>query len=121
MGSVDLESFEKDLSNLFLNDLLVGLHKEVEDDAGKVVGVVVGIPQLVNNRVQEAPSSLVVELVHHLLEQLHRFLVRHLKALLGESLVSNKENHSIDDVGVDLPSSIYYLFYLHHLLADGVD
>lgn len=71
MGSVDLESLEKDLGNLFLNDLFVGLYKEVENDAGKVVGVVVRVPQLVNDGVQEAPSSLVVELVHHLLEELH--------------------------------------------------
>ena len=39
--------------NLLLDGLRVGLSKQVEEAAGEVVGVGVGVPQLVGDAVQE--------------------------------------------------------------------
>lgn len=53
MWSVHNQSLQQDPSDLLLDGLSVGLSKEVQHGAAKVVRVAVGVPQLVGNGIQE--------------------------------------------------------------------
>ncbi len=53
MGSIHDQSLEQYPRYLLLDDLLVGLGKHKQQYAAEIVGVVVGISQLVGNRVEE--------------------------------------------------------------------
>ena len=64
------------------------LVEEVEEDAGEVVGVVVGEAQLVGQGVQEQVAPLRVQVGRQLLEDVRRLLVHHrLLPVLGRQLV----------------------------------
>ena len=62
------------------------LVEEVEEDAGEVVGVVVGEAQLVGERVEEEVAPLGVQVSGQLLEDVGRLLVHHrlLPVLCGQ-------------------------------------
>ena len=62
------------------------LVEEVQEDAGEVVGVVVGEAQLVGQRIQEQVAPLGVQVSSQLLEDVGRLLVPHglLPVLRGE-------------------------------------
>ena len=63
-----LEPLKENGADLLLDDLLAGLGENEEDDACAVDSVSVRESKLVDDRVQEAESGLVVELVNNLLE-----------------------------------------------------
>ena len=63
-----MQSFKEDGRDLLLDDLLAGLSIDPQNDAGEVESVIVGVSELVHNRVEEAEPGVVVEAVHYLLE-----------------------------------------------------
>ena len=66
MRAVDDEPFEQDSRDLLLHHLRLGLREEVEKHAAEVVGVLVGVAELVRHRVEEKVPSLWVQFVREL-------------------------------------------------------
>jgi len=71
MGSIHDQSLQQHPCDLFLNGLSICLSKQVEQAAGVVVGVGVGVPQLVGNAVEEQVPALSVHVHGQVLEDVH--------------------------------------------------
>ena len=71
MRPVDDEPLEEDSGDLLLDGLLVGLGEQEEKGAGKVLGVGVGVPQLVGDGVEEEVASLRLQVHSQVLEYVH--------------------------------------------------
>jgi len=71
MWPVDNQSLQEDSCDLFLNSLCVCLSEQVEETAGEVVGVGVGVPQLVGDTVEEQVAALGVHVHRQVLEDVH--------------------------------------------------
>ena len=63
-----LQSLEEDRADLLEDDLASGLCIDEQNDAQEVEGVVVREAELVDDGIQEAQTSLIVESLHNLLE-----------------------------------------------------
>mmetsp|Transcript_7184 Transcript_7184/g.20927 ORF Transcript_7184/g.20927 Transcript_7184/m.20927 type:complete len:312 (+) Transcript_7184:54-989(+) len=72
VGPVHDEPLQEDSGDLLLHDLHRRLCEEEEEDAAEVVGVAVGVPQLVRHGVQKDVPALRVQVQDELLEHLHR-------------------------------------------------
>lgn len=57
MRSVDNESFQQNSSDLLLNGFGIGLGEQIEKSATEVMGVRIGVTQLIGDRVQEEVST----------------------------------------------------------------
>jgi hypothetical protein len=68
MWSDGLKTVNQDFKNLLLNLLAIAVDKETQNYAAKVVCLIVWIPELINDTVQELDSSLIVQLLYHLFE-----------------------------------------------------
>lgn len=79
------------------------------------------VSELIDYRVQEHPSCLVIQLENDLFEEVHGLFLRVILAILRERLTSNAEYDSIDDISVYFPASIDYLLTLHHLFTYDSD
>lgn len=104
MRPVDNKAFKKNPRDLFLNDFLVRFGKEVEQNTAKVVGMAIGVAQLVCNGAEEVVAPLGVEVDNQLLEDVHERAVRdgagtlHRLALqLLDSADSDVEHQRVDD------------------------
>ena len=63
-----LQSLKEDRADLLEDDLASSLCVDEQNDAQEVECVVVGEAELVNDGIQEAQASLIVESLHNLLE-----------------------------------------------------
>jgi len=63
-----LQSLEEDGADLLEDDLASGLCVDEQNDAQEVECVVVGEAELVDDGIQEAQASLIIESLHNLLE-----------------------------------------------------
>ena len=71
MRPVDDEPLEQDSGDLLLDGLLVGLGEEEEEGAAEVLGVGVGVPQLVGDGVEEEVAALRLQVDRQVLEDVH--------------------------------------------------
>jgi hypothetical protein len=111
-----LEAFNEYASDLLLDDFSACFVEYHQNDAREVESVVVGVPELVDNGVQEVQSGLIVESVHNELEGVSVFDTW----LLLASLMSDEENHATYNIGVDSSEAVDNLFALFHFVADVV-
>jgi hypothetical protein len=122
--STGLQAFQEDGADLLVDAVAISLSVNVQDDAGEVEGVRVGVPKLVDDRVEEAEARLVVEGLHDLLEDVTGFPVL-VALVLGAALVGlpvgDEEDDGADHVRVDPPPSIHCFFALLHLVANISD
>ena len=86
-----------------MDGLSVGLGKQVEQAAGEVVGVGVGVPQLVGNTVEEQIPALGVHVHSQVLEDVHVAAMGN-AAHAGAVALSSDE---LDSLGADIPSTKY--------------
>ena len=82
----------KEMADLF------GLREEVQQDAGEVVGVVVGVAQLVGQSIEEEVAALCVQIGRHSLEDVHGRGMKHggragLHLPLGLHLLHADDSH----------------------------
>ena len=77
--------------------------------------MVVWEPELIDDGVQEAESSFIVESVH---DQLESFSVFEQGFLLVYWIVCDKQHYSTYHVLADSPSSVYKFFALLHFVAN---
>mmetsp|Transcript_2978 Transcript_2978/g.5335 ORF Transcript_2978/g.5335 Transcript_2978/m.5335 type:complete len:511 (+) Transcript_2978:47-1579(+) len=101
--SVDDETLEKDAGDLFLDDVLGGFGEHEEDDAAKVVGVVVGVAQLVGDGVEEEITAFRIKIAGKTLEEIKGSA---LGSVLGGGLVAgvgavDGKVAGVEDKGVD--------------------
>lgn len=68
VGAVHDEPLEQDPGDLLLNHLRLRLGEQIEQHAAEVVRVLVGVPELVRDSVEEEVSTLGVELVRQLFQ-----------------------------------------------------
>ena len=85
------EALEQDAGDLLLNRLDVRLGEEIEQRAGEVVRVRVGITQLIRDRVEEQVSAFRVQIHGEVLENVH---VRR----VGDSRDGRSETSVVSDV-----------------------
>ena len=71
MRSVHNQPLQQHSCHLLLDNLLTGLREEVEQHAGEVVGVVVGVAQLVGDGIEEEVAPFVVQILDEVLENVH--------------------------------------------------
>lgn len=57
MGAIHYQSLQQNSSNLLLNGLCVGLREEVKECAAEVMGVTVGVAQLICNGIEEQVTA----------------------------------------------------------------
>ena len=57
VGTIHYQPLQQNSSDLLLNGLSIGLGKEREKGTAKVVGMDVGIPKLIGNRIQEQVAT----------------------------------------------------------------
>lgn len=65
------QSFQENPSDLLLDSLSVGLCKQVQHGATEVVGVTVGVSQLIGNCIQEKVPAFSVQVYCQILEDVH--------------------------------------------------
>lgn len=65
------QSFQENPGDLLLDSFCVGLCKQVEHGAAEVVGVTVGVPQLVGDGIQEEVPAFSIQVYCQILEDVH--------------------------------------------------
>lgn len=71
-----LQPFKQNCADLLLDQRLA-FHEEENQDQAEVERVGIGVPELIHNGVEERQPSLVIKLVHYLLEEFVVLFLRH--------------------------------------------
>ena len=113
-------------AHLLMHDVLLRLHINVEDNTAEVESVVVRVPQLIDDSVEESAPSFVAKVAHGGFEGLSClplvFPVRIRSRLLLVCLpVGDEKDNGADDVRVNAALAVDDLLRSLHLQANLVD
>ena len=121
VGAAGLQTLQEYRAYLLVDGIAIRFCVDVQNDAGEVECMRVGVAQFVDDGIQEAQARLIIQCLHDLLENIARFPVL-VPLVVGAALiglpVGDEEDHRADDVGVDAPPPVDRLFALLHLVAN---
>lgn len=121
VGATGLQTLQENRTYLLVDAVAIRFSVDVQNDAGEVECMRVGVAQFIDDGVQEAQTRLIIQCLHDLLENVARFPML-VPLVVGAALiglpVGNEEDHGADDVGVDASPPVDRLFALLHLVAN---
>ena len=104
MWSIDDQTLKQNSSDLLLDRFLVGLGKQVQESAGKVLRMAVWIAQLICDTVEEKVASLRIQIDSQILKDVHVRGVSYRTHCRGQSFGSqilDGGSTDVHDQGVD--------------------
>lgn len=104
MWSIDDQSLKQNSSDLLLDRFLIGLSKQVQQSAGKVLSMAVWIAQLIRDTVEEKVTTLRIQIDGQILKDVHVRGVSYRTHCRGQpfgSQILDGGSSDVHDQGVD--------------------